>query len=72
MKTLKTGGNCYFRYKDSSTKLQCEKKNGKSQGNMIPPKNYNNLPIDYFKYMEVWNLHNKKFKIAILEKLNKL
>lgn len=39
---------------------------------MIPPKNYNNLPIDYFKYMEVWNLHNKKFKIAILEKLNKL
>ena len=60
LKALKTrGGDCYFKCKDSNTKLQGTWKN---QGNMTPPKDHNNIPVDDPKDMEIWDLPNKKFK----------
>ena len=37
----------------------------KNQGNMIPPKDYNNLTIPDPKDMEISDLPNKEFKIAV-------
>lgn len=39
---------------------------------MLPPKDYNNLPVEEQKAMEIYNLPNKDIKIAILRKLNEL
>lgn len=40
-------------------------RNMKNQGNMTPPKNYDNLPIPDTKDMRISDLPNKGFKIAI-------
>lgn len=44
----------------------------KYQGNMIPPKNHNNLSATDPKDMKFYDLPHKEFKIAILRKLSKL
>lgn len=45
-------------------------RNMKNQANMVSPKNHNNLPVTKYKDMEIYNLPDKAFKIAILRKLN--
>lgn len=45
-------------------------RNMKNQANMVSPKNHNNLPVTKYKGMEIYNLPDKAFKIAILRKLN--
>lgn len=44
----------------------------KNQRNIIPPKDYNNLPGTHPKDIEISDLPVKEFMIAILWKLNEL
>ena len=39
---------------------------------MIPPKETNKIPVTNSKEMEVYDLHDKDFKIIILKKLNEM
>lgn len=39
---------------------------------MTPQKNHNNFPVTINKTMEICEIHNKEFKIAILKKLIQL
>lgn len=41
-------------------------------GNMTPQKDHNNLPFINPKDMEICNLPNQEFKLAVLRKLNEL
>ena len=55
----KTGeGDCFFKCKESKTKLQ---------GNMKPPKEHKNFPVTIPKEMEICDLLDKEFKILVLE-----
>ena len=38
----------------------------KNQGNMIPPKEHNKLPVTNPKEMEIHKLPDKEFKIIVL------
>ena len=50
---------------------QCKtSKNIKSQGNMTPPKDHNNLPVIDLKQMEICNVSKTEFKMEVLRKLN--
>ena len=44
----------------------------KNQRNMIPPNDHNNLLVTDPKDMEICDLLEKEFKIAISKKLNEL
>ena len=44
----------------------------KNQGNMTSPKDHNNLPVTKHKDMEIYDLPDKKFQIAILRKCSEL
>lgn len=46
--------------------------NMKNQGNMMPPKDHNNLPETDPKDTKIFDLPNKKFIIAVLRKFNNL
>ena len=39
---------------------------------MTPPKKHNNFPVTNPKDMEICDLPNKEFKIAVLKKFNEL
>lgn len=43
-----------------------------NQGNMISPKNHNNLLITEHKDMKISDLLDKEFKVIILKKLSEL
>lgn len=47
-------------------------RNVKNQGNMTPSEDFNNLPVISPKDMEIWNLPDKEFKVAVLRKLKEL
>ena len=47
-------------------------RNKENQGNMITPKNHDNLPVTEHKGMEIYDFSDKDFKIAILRKLTNL
>lgn len=44
----------------------------KNEGHTAPLKDHNNLPVTEPKDIEIYDLPNKDFKIAILWKLNEL
>lgn len=46
--------------------------NNNTQGNMTPPKEYNNFPVTNPREMVICNLPNKELKIVILRKLHEL
>jgi len=51
---------------------QCKtSRNMKRQGKMTPPKNHNDLPVSDPQNMEIYNMPDKEFKIAVLRKPNK-
>ena len=46
--------------------------NVRNQGNITLPKDHNNLLVINSKDMEIYDIFNKEFKIAVLRKLNEL
>lgn len=54
-------------------KQQCKNpKNTKNQGSITTPKDHNNLTVTEPKDMEMYDLPNKEFKMAVLRILNEL
>lgn len=58
-------GGYYFKYKDSNTKLQ-------EAWKMPLPKDHSNFPATNPKDIEIYELTNTEFKIAVSGKLNEL
>lgn len=57
------GGDCFFKWKDSNTRLQEYEKSR----NMTPPKEHNNFSVSNLKEMESKELPDKEFKITFKE-----
>lgn len=49
-----------------------DRKESDKYDTMIPPKEINKIPVTNSKEMEVYNVHDKDFKIIILKKLNEM
>lgn len=49
-----------------------DRKESDKYDTMIPPKETNKIPVTNSKEMEVYNVHDKDFKIIILKKLNEM